>query len=75
LLNAADQLPVVPVVIDGSWKLLRYNLRPIPFGTTVRLRLGDPMPRTQEDAGAMVEKSETWIRDTLAEWRLANARS
>jgi 1-acyl-sn-glycerol-3-phosphate acyltransferase len=74
LLNAADQLPVVPVVIDGSWKLLRYNLRPIPFGTTVRLRLGDPMPRTQEDAGAMVEKSETWIRDTLAEWRLANAQ-
>ena len=75
LLSAADKLPVVPVVIDGSWKLLRHNLRPIPYGTTVRLRLGDPIPRTPDDSGVMVEKSETWIRDTLAEWRLTNTET
>jgi 1-acyl-sn-glycerol-3-phosphate acyltransferase len=75
LLSAADKLDVIPVVIDGSWKLLRYNLRPIPFGTKVRLRLGDPIARTLGDQGVMVDKSETWIRDTLAEWRLANAET
>lgn len=75
LLNAADELDVVPAVIDGSWQLLRYNLRPIPYGTSVRLRLGDPMPRTPDDAAVMVEESETWIRDTLAEWRMQQAEA
>lgn len=75
LLRAADRLDVVPVAIDGSWKLLLHNLRPVPFGTTLRLRFGDPMLRTPDDAGVMVEESETWIADTLAEWRLGDTDS
>jgi 1-acyl-sn-glycerol-3-phosphate acyltransferase len=73
LLKAADELDVIPVVIDGSWKLLRYDLRPIPYGTKVRLRLGDPMGRMPGDATVMIDKSELWIRDTLAEWRMQEA--
>src|SRR5438067_8736491 len=43
LLRAAPTTPVVPVVIDGSWRLLRHNLFPVPFGVRVRVLLGAPI--------------------------------
>ena len=43
LLEAAPDTAVVPVCIDESWRLLRYNLRPVPFGTRVRVWIGDPI--------------------------------
>jgi 1-acyl-sn-glycerol-3-phosphate acyltransferase len=69
LLQAADRLAVVPAAIDGSWKLLRHNLFPIPFGTTVKIRLGDPIVRQPGDALSVSAKAEAWIRNTLASWR------
>src|SRR6185295_13317184 len=39
LLEAAPHLPVVPVVIDESWKLVRHRFLPVPFGTRVRFHL------------------------------------
>ena len=69
LLVGADQLPVVPVAVDGAWKLLRYNLKPVPFGTTVTVRFGDPIPRTPGDADEVAAKAEAWIATTLDEWQ------
>jgi 1-acyl-sn-glycerol-3-phosphate acyltransferase len=69
MLAAADRLPVVPTVIDGSWRLLRHNLRPVPFGTTVRVRFSDPLPRIEGDAADIALQAEESIRKTLAEWR------
>jgi 1-acyl-sn-glycerol-3-phosphate acyltransferase len=69
MLDAADQLPVVPVTIDGSWRLLRYNLRPIPFGTTVRVDFGDPIPRTADDNAAVAEQARQVISANLDSWR------
>lgn len=69
LLAAADQLAVVPVAIDGSWRLLQNNLLPVPFGTTVRIRLGDPIARIKGDARTISTAAEAWIRETLAGWR------
>lgn len=69
MLAAADRLPVIPTVIDGSWRLLRHNLRPVPFGTKVRVRFGDPLPRSEGDATAVALQAEEKIRKTLAEWR------
>jgi 1-acyl-sn-glycerol-3-phosphate acyltransferase len=68
LLEGAEQLPVVPVAVDGAWKLLRYNLKPVPFGTTVRVRFGDPIPRAPGDADEIAAKAEAWIAATLDEW-------
>ncbi|NNC91871.1 MAG: 1-acyl-sn-glycerol-3-phosphate acyltransferase [Acidimicrobiia bacterium] len=68
-LEGADQLPVVPVAVDGAWKLLRYNLKPVPFGTTVRVKFGDPIPRTPGDADAASAQAEAWIAATLDEWQ------
>ncbi len=69
LLAAADELDVVPVAIDGSWRLLAHNLFPVPFGTTIRVKMGDPIARIKGDGAAIATAAEGWIRDTLTAWR------
>jgi len=69
LLGAADRLAVVPAAIDGSWRLLKHNLFPVPFGTKIRVRFGDPIPRTPGDEDSLLAAAEAWISDTLATWR------
>ncbi len=69
MLESADQLAVVPAAIDGSWKLLRHNLMPVPFGTRIKIRFGDPIERIKGDAEAVAEAAEEWIQRTLGEWR------
>ena len=69
LLSAAPELAVVPVVIDGSWKLLRHNLLPVPFGTRIRLHFGSPIPRGEGDDAALLEQARAEIEATLTRWR------
>jgi 1-acyl-sn-glycerol-3-phosphate acyltransferase len=66
LLEAAPETAVVPVCIDQSWQLLRHNLLPIPFGTCVRVWIGDPIPRHRnEDREALLAEAEDQIRAAL----------
>ena len=70
LLAAAPELDVVPVTIDESWRLLSHNLLPVPFGTRIRVRFGDPIPRDDEkDPARMLERARRDIEDTLVRWR------
>jgi 1-acyl-sn-glycerol-3-phosphate acyltransferase len=70
LLRAAPDVPVLPVAIDGSWRLLRHNLLPVPFGTRVRIWIGEPLPRSGvDDASALLRRTESEIRATVARWR------
>lgn len=69
LLAAAPELAVIPVVIDGSWKLLRHNLLPVPFGTRIRLHFGSPIPRSEGDDSALLERARVEIEATLGRWR------
>ncbi|MBU1226078.1 MAG: 1-acyl-sn-glycerol-3-phosphate acyltransferase [Actinobacteria bacterium] len=73
MLEAADRLDVVPVAIDGSWRLLVHNMLPVPFGTRIKVRFGDPIRRVRGDAEAVAASAEAWIRDTLAGWRTPGA--
>jgi len=74
LLEAAADTPVVPVCIDQSWRLLRHNLMPVPFGIRVRVWIGDPIPRRKdEDREALLAHCEELIRTALGEHRHANA--
>jgi 1-acyl-sn-glycerol-3-phosphate acyltransferase len=74
LLEAAPDLPVVPTTVDGAWKLLRNNLFPIPFGTTVRVRFSDPLARrVGEDYDELIASARSVIEATLLEWRAADA--
>ncbi len=68
MLGAADQLPVVPVAISGSWRLAENNMFPVPFGTEVRIRFGDPIERHPDDVDELLATVESYIRSTLAEW-------
>lgn len=70
LMKAAPALAVVPTTIDGSWELLRNRLFPVPFGTTVRVRFGDPIARGEgDDPKALLEQARAEIVATLARWR------
>ncbi|MDJ0952730.1 MAG: lysophospholipid acyltransferase family protein [Acidimicrobiia bacterium] len=70
LLDAAPSLPVVPTTIDGAWKLLRNSLFPVPFGTKVRVRFSEPLPRIAgEDPTDLIARAHETIAETLREWR------
>jgi len=69
LLEAASRLPVVPVAIDGSWRLLSHNLLPVPSGVRVRVRFGDPIERDATPGTALLERARDEIERTLARWR------
>jgi 1-acyl-sn-glycerol-3-phosphate acyltransferase len=72
LLEAAPDTPVVPVCIDESWGLLRYNLMPMPFGTRVRVWIGAPITRHKdEDSEALLARCEQLIGAALGEHRKA----
>lgn len=71
LMEAAPDLALVPVAIDGSWELLRYRMLPVPFGTRVRVHLGAPIARVPgEDRPSLMTRIEDEIRDTIARWRV-----
>ena len=75
LLEAAPDVPVVPVSIDNAWKLLRHNLLPVPFGTRVRVRIGAPISRApNEDRAALLARVREQIAGTLDEWRKGETR-
>jgi 1-acyl-sn-glycerol-3-phosphate acyltransferase len=70
LLYAAPNLDVVPVAIDGSWRLLAHNLLPIPFGVQVRIRFCAPLPRDgAEEDTELLARSREKIVSTIRGWR------
>jgi 1-acyl-sn-glycerol-3-phosphate acyltransferase len=74
LLEEAPETLVVPVAIDESWRLLRHNYLPVPFGTRVRVHVGEPIARrTDEDPSALLARVHANIADALGRWRHAPA--
>jgi 1-acyl-sn-glycerol-3-phosphate acyltransferase len=70
LLEEAPTTAVVPVAIDESWRLLRHNYLPVPFGTRVRVWIGAPIARrADEDGTAVIAEVRTRIGATLDRWR------
>jgi len=73
LMEEAPEVPVLPVAIDGSWRLLRFNLWPVPFGTRVRVRIGAPLKRRpgeeEDDRRVLLARCRSEIEATLVRWR------
>ena len=72
LLEAADRLPVIPTAIDGSWRL--NDMTPVPFGTTVKVRFGQPIPRRPGDANDVLRAAQSQIAEALDEWQASPLR-
>lgn len=70
LLKSAPNTAVVPVAIDGSWRLLRHNMFPVPFGVRVRVSIGTPIVRSPgDDPAALLTAAERAIREAISGWR------
>jgi 1-acyl-sn-glycerol-3-phosphate acyltransferase len=70
LLAAAPAAEVLPVALDGMWRLSRNGLRPVPFGTRVRVSVGAPIPRSaDEDREEILARAQAHIEGALHRWR------
>lgn len=49
LLQSMPDALVVPVAVQGFWKLERYRLKPVPFGVPLRCTLLEPIERDVSD--------------------------
>ncbi len=67
LLAAAPATAIVPVTIEGSWRLMQWGFLPVPFGTRVTVRIADPIARVPgEEPAALLTRVHGVIADTLA---------
>lgn len=64
LLRAMPDAVVVPAALHNYWKITRYGMKPIPFGTPLRCTLLPPLSRDQSDE-ALVAELEEQIRNTV----------
>jgi 1-acyl-sn-glycerol-3-phosphate acyltransferase len=70
LLEAAPDLEVVPVTIDNSWKLMRWGMFPVPFGTYIRIHLGDPIARSKDESPYdILNEVRAQLEADLERWR------
>ena len=69
LLESAPDVPVLPLTIDQSWRLLSHNMLPVPWGVRVRVRLGEPIARRPGDTDDMLSHVREEMEATLARWR------
>jgi 1-acyl-sn-glycerol-3-phosphate acyltransferase len=67
LLQYAPSAVVVPVAISGSWELLKYKLKPIPFGVKYKTEILEPIEPSNFSADEIVQKAEEQIRKALGQ--------
>ncbi len=65
LVRAIPSATIVPVSIDGSWELMRYRMRPIPFGVRVRCTVLAPIGQDEYHARDIAGIIENRIRESL----------
>jgi 1-acyl-sn-glycerol-3-phosphate acyltransferase len=75
LVRATPSATIVPVAIDGSWKLMRYRMRPIPFGVRVNCTVLAPISQQGQSGKAVVSMVEERIRKALSNGRRADGSS
>ncbi len=63
LLAGAPDLAVVPVAISGSWQL--NKMWPFRPGARVKVRIGEPMARAEDDGAQRLREAHAWIESRL----------
>lgn len=67
LMNSIPNALVVPVVIEGSWELVRWGLLPLPVGITFRATILEPIERASKNPKQVVDECEKTIRARLGQ--------
>jgi len=65
LLKAAPSAVVVPLVIDGSYELMKKGLYPMSFGVNITYTVLDPLEPGTFTAEDLVMKTEDLIREAM----------
>ena len=65
LLKAVPSALIVPVVIDGSWELVRYGCRPVPYGVRVTFKMLEPVEPSEWNLKELPGVLEERIRSEL----------
>ncbi|MCB0310484.1 MAG: 1-acyl-sn-glycerol-3-phosphate acyltransferase [Bdellovibrionales bacterium] len=65
LLDSMPSALIVPIAINGSWKLLRNNLRPVPFGSKFSMHVLDPIEPNQMNRKELVTEVHRRISEEL----------
>ena len=65
LIRTTPSAVIVPVAIDGSWELMRYRMRPVPFGVRVRCTALAPIYQSEYPVKEIGRIAEHRIRATL----------
>jgi 1-acyl-sn-glycerol-3-phosphate acyltransferase len=66
LMKQMPEAMIVPVTIDGTWKLLRYNFWPVPYGITITITVGLP-EKIEQDSSKQIQKIEGEIASLLVQ--------
>ncbi len=70
LLRTAPAARVVPIAVDGSWRLFRHGFRPLRRGTTITVLIDEPVAAARDDApAALTEAARITIARALDAWR------
>jgi 1-acyl-sn-glycerol-3-phosphate acyltransferase len=67
LLKTMPDALVVPVAIEGSWEIMKYGLRPVPFGCRLRCTALAPVERADKTSDQLVAECEANIRAFLGQ--------
>ncbi|MCO6432362.1 MAG: 1-acyl-sn-glycerol-3-phosphate acyltransferase [Deltaproteobacteria bacterium] len=65
LISNMPNAAIVPVVISGSWQILRYNFWPVPYGIRVKVRVLAVLEHRNRDAKEVCSTVEEMIRSEL----------
>jgi hypothetical protein len=57
---------IVPVTIDGTWELLRYNFWPVPYGIKITITVGLP-EKLEQDSSKQIQRIEGEIASVLVQ--------
>jgi 1-acyl-sn-glycerol-3-phosphate acyltransferase len=65
LLKKVPEALIVPIAIQGSWKLTRYGSFPLSFGEKLNLTVLKPIEPAKRSAEEIVAEAEQAVRNSL----------
>ncbi len=71
LIHGSPSALIVPLVIEGSWELLRFKMMPVPFGVTFHLHSLPPIEPAGLEEEVLIEQVHSAIAQRLNQIRSA----